>query len=120
MKSIKKIISIITLYIVIVFSVFAQISIDPSDKFYELVQEWEIRGLVRDVPPIRPYPINNIQEILQNVIKRGNEEDVKIAVEYWQKITGKAWNINVSGQAVGNLSKTDGDKDFEKMFIFTE
>ncbi len=119
MKSIKKIISIITLYIVIVFSVFAQISIDPSDKFYELVQEWEIRGLVRNVPPIRPYPINNIQEILQNVIKRGNEEDVKIAVEYWQKITGKAWNINVSGQAVGNLSKTDGDKDFEKMFILS-
>lgn len=119
MKSINKVFCTIVLFITITFSVCAQISIDPSDDFYELVQEWEIRGLVRDLPPMRPYPVNNIQEILQNVIKRGNEEDVKTAIEYWQKITGKAWNINVSGKAVGNLSKTDGDKEFEKLFILS-
>ena len=119
MRNIKKILFLIVFCIALTDAVSAQISIDPSDSFYELVQEWEIRGLVKNLPPIRPYSVNCIQEILQNVIKRGDEEDVKTAIEYWQKMTGKAWNITVSGKAVGNLSKTDSDKEFEKLFVLS-
>lgn len=119
MKNIKKRIISLASCLFVSASLFAQISIDPTDKFYDLVQSWEIRGLVRNVPPVRPYPINNIQEILQNVIKRGNEEDVKTAIEYWQKITGKSWNITMEAKADGLLSKTDDDKDFDKLFILS-
>ncbi len=72
---------------------YAQVSVDPDDTFYSLVESWELRGLVDDVPPLRPYPIANIRDILQTVIEKGNERDVKNAELYWEKVTGKVWNV---------------------------
>ena len=43
---------------------FAQVSVDPDDTFYTLVEAWEIRGLIDEVPPLRPFPIKNIRDIL--------------------------------------------------------
>ncbi len=98
---------------------FPQVGIDPNDVFYDYVEQWEIRGLLREVPPLRPYPINNIKEILQNVIKRGNEQDVEVAVAYWQQLSGRPWKIAGEAGAAGRLSKDDGGTDFDKLFVLS-
>ena len=40
---------------------FSQVSVDPSDEFYKYALIWENRGLVSNVPPIRPYPLANVK-----------------------------------------------------------
>ena len=107
----------VLLLIGILSPLFSQMSIDPNDVFYEYVEEWEIRGLLRNVPPIRPYPINNIKEILQNVIKRGNEHDVEIAIAYWQQLSGRQWRIVGEASATGKVSRDDDGRNFEKQIV---
>ncbi len=93
----------------------AQVGVDPDDYFYTLVESWENRGLLREVPPLRPYPMASIQNILQNVIKRGNERDVELAVEYWQKLTGRGWHVaaRTEGDVVFPVSDAGGDPSFD-------
>lgn len=74
---------------------FAQVSVDPDDTFYTLVEAWEIRGLIDEVPPLRPFPIKNIRDILQSVMENGNERDKRNAELYWEKVTGKPWNLSL-------------------------
>ncbi|MEE3314736.1 MAG: hypothetical protein VZR56_11350, partial [Treponema sp.] len=67
-------------------SIFAQVSVDPNENFYTLVESWELRGLISDVPPLRPFPLSVIRDILQTVIEKGNERDVNNAQMYWEKV----------------------------------
>ena len=76
-------------------SIFAQVSVDPNENFYTLVESWELRGLISDVPPLRPFPLSVIRDILQTVIEKGNERDVNNAQMYWEKVTGKPWNASL-------------------------
>ncbi len=85
-------------------AVFAQVSVDPTDNFYTLVESWELRGLISDVPPLRPFPISNIRDILQTVIEKGNERDINNARMCWEKVTGKPWNASME---VGLTYKKD-------------
>ncbi len=117
MHKVKKIFILFSICFISLSSVWAQISIEPDDEFYEYVESWEIRGLVKNIPPIRPYGLNSIKNILQNVIKRGNAKDADIAIEYWQKITGKPWNLELETKADLTLKKREGhDLDFDKLF----
>ena len=109
MISLKRFLVLCAAFAVCSFRCFAQLSIDPNDHFYELAQQWEIRGLVKQLPPLRPYSVASIKNILQNVIKRGNEEDVEIAIEYWQRITGKVVSLSLETEATGTVTKADGD-----------
>ena len=72
---------------------FSQVSVDPSDEFYKYALIWENRGLVSNVPPIRPYPLANVKSILQEVIETGCEKDKEIATEIYERVTGKPYHI---------------------------
>lgn len=89
----KKLVLILLTVFAFGTAAFAQVSVDPDDTFYSLVESWELRGLIDNVPPLRPYPIANIRDILQSVIEKGDERDVENAKECWEKVTGKVWNV---------------------------
>ncbi len=87
----------------------AQISVNPNDDFYEYAQTWEIRGLVKSLPPVRPYSLSSIKNILQQVIKRGNKKDVELAVAYWNEISGKPMRIEFEAYGKGKLGRISKD-----------
>lgn len=106
---------IICILFVSVMPVFSQMSVDPNDEFYDYAQTWEIRGLVKNLPPVRPYSMNSIKHILQEVVKRGSEKDREIALDYWNTITGKVMHVVAEGDGEVKLTKTDDDTDFDKL-----
>ncbi len=64
---------------------FAQVSVNPSDDFYEWALIWENRNVISEVPLLRPYPANVIRDMLETVIENGTERDVEIANDYYDK-----------------------------------
>ena len=75
----KKITACIAALLLAVFSLSAQASADPTDAFYELVERWEMMGIINTQPPLRPYPLKLIEEILTNVIQSENENEAALA-----------------------------------------
>lgn len=81
---------------------FAQISVDSGHEFYESVQKWEIEGLISKIPPVRPYPLSIIKEILQNVLENesASESSKLLANEYWNEITGKPYHLFFDSEGI--------------------
>ena len=63
----------------------AQVSTDPTDEFYDMVERWEIQGIISEQPPLRPYPLPKIEEILEEVIDSDNEIESERAEEYYER-----------------------------------
>ena len=87
--------------------VFAQISVDPQDDFYMYAQGWELKGYVKSLPQLRPYPLNVIKQILSSVIEKGDKKNVEIAQNYWELVTGKPFHLVLEG---GVREKIASDK----------
>lgn len=81
------------------FVLSAQMTVDPTHSFYEDCQKWQIKGYVKVVPPVRPYPYKNIKSILEDVIENGSESDAAIAKDYFEELTGKAWYLELDTEA---------------------
>ena len=77
------------------FASFAQVSVDPSDSFYAMAQNWWFKGYVESLPQIRPYPANVIKEILSSVIEKGSERDAKLAQDEYERIFSKPWEVSM-------------------------
>ncbi len=98
---------------------FAQVSVEPSDSFYTRAQGWLFKGYVESLPQIRPYPARVIKEILTNVIEKGNERDKEAAVDDYERIFSKPWNVSleVGGDLKAEQSTYQDDSkdsDFSK------
>lgn len=121
----KKTFAIYTVLIFFSFQLFAQATVNPSDNFYSKAQEWQIKGLIDNLPPLRPYPLNVIKNILNTVIQSDNENESTLAKEYWQEITGKSWNFDVGTNVNSNLDdffisihpSLNGDLTFKDDFV---
>ncbi|WP_147634796.1 hypothetical protein [Treponema pectinovorum] len=83
---------------VLVFNfIFAQVSVDPTDRFYKHAQGWELKGYIQPLPLIRPYPNNVIRSVLEQVINSGIKKDAEIALAEYERIFGKSYSIYVTG-----------------------
>ncbi len=96
----KRITALLCLFTFFAVSVFAQVSVDPTDEFYDMVERWEIQGLISEQPPLRPYPLQKIEEILSQVIESENEIESERASEFYEQTFRKPYKIQV--QAEGN------------------
>lgn len=81
------------------FCVAAQVSVDPTDRFYKEAQGWELKGYIDPLPQVRPYPANVIKSILEKVIDCGVRHDAETALYEYNRIFGKNLNIYVNGAA---------------------
>lgn len=88
---------------------FSQVSVDPSDKFYTMVESWGIRGIINEVPPIRPYPLANVKEILDTVIKNGDAYDTEIANLLYEDIFKHSWHVEAGADYALSQKKENSD-----------
>lgn len=106
----KKIILILSV-LLISFAAFSQASTDPSDNFYTQVQRWETLKLIKKQPPLRPYPVSLIKDILSEVIEGDNPAEAENARACYEDLFKKAYIIKENVEV--NLSVKDSmDKQF--------
>lgn len=116
----KKLLLIFTLFLSFTFSAFSQLSVNSSDSFYSHVESWEMRGLISDVPPLRPFPLKNILSILETVIEKGDERDSGIAKYYYEYLTNKKWYLDLDTESVFKTSDLDSEgKSFDFLISTT-
>ena len=82
---------------------FAQMTADPGHNFYKDAQRWQSFGIVENLPPLRPYPYNVIKNILLEVIECDLQNEASRAEEYYEELTGKAFNASFEAGASTNL-----------------
>lgn len=97
----KKITACIAALLIAVFSLSAQASADPTDSFYELVERWEMMGIIDTQPPLRPYPLKLIEGILTSVIQGENENEAVLAKECYERIYKRPYRVRIDGE--GNV-----------------
>ncbi len=85
------------IFLICSFALFAQVSVDPTDRFYTQAQGWELKGYIENLPQIRPYPSNLIKSILETVIEKGDSNDRATAEYEYKRIFGKSLNLYVTG-----------------------
>ncbi|MBN1797271.1 MAG: hypothetical protein JW822_01750 [Spirochaetales bacterium] len=64
----------------------AQLVSDPNDTLYTWISIWEEKGYLNNLPPLRPYPIQLVKKLLQQVQEVGNEQEAELAGNYLQQI----------------------------------
>jgi hypothetical protein len=83
---------------------FAQLAADPNDRIYTELSLWQDRGLITNLPPLRPYPIQLLKELLGQVQAAGTDADKALAAHFLSNIDQP---LSIRG-TVGALGRTDG------------
>ncbi|MBP3709097.1 MAG: hypothetical protein J6I73_01615 [Treponema sp.] len=91
----KKVLFVPVIFMLVLSFGNAQVSVDPNNDFYEAALCWHIRGIVDELPQLKPYPLRMIKKIIAIVIERGTEDDIAEAKAYYQKIFNKAWSVSL-------------------------
>lgn len=82
----------IAIFIIMGLCVFSQAAVDIFDPLYEDIRIWEKRGLLNDLSSLRPYPLQEIERILNIVIEKGTEKQIKKAQEYKKRLFGSVFH----------------------------
>lgn len=92
-------------------SVGAQIVHDPNDQLYRDLDRWAVRGYISLLPPIRPYPLQLLERLLEGVVERGDAASRVQASRYLAEIAPRARGIHVG--AVGSIRGEGDDLSME-------
>ena len=116
----KKRLTVSVLIIFAVSALFAQVSTDPTDEFYELVERWEIMGIISEQAPLRPYPLQKVEAILSEVIESEDAIQSEIASDYYTRTFRRPYKLQ--GEVIGNLrlnaqKNADGKLDLGKQLL---
>ena len=82
----------VILFIFFGLSAFSQAAVDIFDPLYEDIRIWEKIGLLNDLSSLRPYPLQEIERILNIVIEKGTEKQIKKAQEYKKRLFGSVFH----------------------------
>ena len=83
---------------------WAQLASDPNDRLYTDLKLWEDRGLLGNLPQLRPYPLQLLKKLLSDVQDKGSAEDAARAREYYSEMDGL---IHIH-PGLGAEARTDG------------
>ena len=81
----------------------AQLASDPNDRMYTDLKLWEDRGLLTNLPPLKPYPIQLLKKLLADIQEKGDDGDRTLAQMYLSEMD-ELIDIYTVGGAV---SRTD-------------
>jgi hypothetical protein len=83
----KNCVAAVALGLMFMASLSAQVIHDPNDAIYRDIDRWSVRGYISgSLPLIRPYPAQLIDELLTQVIDKGNGEAREKAAYYKKNI----------------------------------
>ena len=111
----RLIISILAVFAVSVLS--AQVSTDPADEFYDLVEHWEIMGIISEQPPLRPYPLKRVEAILTEVIDGEYGYESEVAAEYYKRTFRRSYKLSNQGIVNARIGNDSDEKDVSKQII---
>jgi hypothetical protein len=66
----------------------AQLAADPNDRLYTDLSLWQERALISQLPQLRPYPIQLLRTLLEQVKAKGNVSDGQRAERYLSELQG--------------------------------
>ena len=92
---------------------FAQIVADPNDRLYTDLELWQNRGLIGNLPPLRPYPLQLVKKVLGDVVQRGNEADQQLANMY----LGQMGDGNHLHAIISSLGRTDLNRGYAQVGV---
>ncbi|WP_298534730.1 hypothetical protein [uncultured Treponema sp.] len=103
---------------------FSQTSLDVNDDFYRQTQIWELQGLTSNLPQLRPYPLNVVEKILNDVIDNGSDSQASLAKEEYERIFSRPWKLyldpglsfKLSHEEHDNYSENSSVKDLHASF----
>lgn len=67
----------------------AQVPHDVNDVLYRDLDRWAARGYIVALPPIRPYPVQLLKELLADVVGRGDPAAAASAAGYLSSLSGE-------------------------------
>lgn len=111
MKFLKKICFVLIAFN-LTFSLFAQVSVDPNDDFYQSAARWQAEGIVDFLPQVRPYSILTIKDIIETVKSKGTPKDVEVALQYENKYLKKWWNVEAEIQNETKVGSSTGANNY--------
>lgn len=84
----KRLIITLVLAILAAASLQALVVSNPNDPIYTQLDLWEGRGLISHLPPLRPYPVQLVRSLLEQVKADGTPADQKRAEDYLTQLSG--------------------------------
>ncbi|MFA6855674.1 MAG: hypothetical protein WCR31_00565 [Treponema sp.] len=94
------------------YQLTAQVSADPCDEFYSVAAGWYVRGVLDELPPVKPYPLPVIKHILETTIEKGSAGDSAMAKKYYERIFNKPWNAAVELNEKNVSSKNEKTDEY--------
>ncbi len=107
----KKTFASLMLLFLLASAAWSQVAHDPNDALYADIDRWAAKGYLRLLPPVRPYPQQLIDELLETVVRKGDAASVRKAEEYRAEFAPKARALHVG--AVGTIRGEDADITLE-------
>ncbi|WP_455381574.1 hypothetical protein [Salinispira pacifica] len=94
--------ALVALSLVATATMSAQVITDPNDRIYADIDRWYNAGYIDRMPPIRPYPLPVVRELLKQVEDRGGAQDRAAAKRYLESMAG-GFQIHPSVEEVYRL-----------------
>lgn len=107
----KKILILISSFVVCFGFAFGQVSVNPDHEFYYELERWEALGLIEQQSPLRPYPIGKIEDVLNVIAQCDNEKEASKAKAMYESIFEKKWNLVLDVNGTFKKSSLENDKD---------
>ncbi len=82
-----KIKSLILLLFILSGTLYADYLADNNHRIYRYLTIWQDKGYIKQLPPVRPYPLQLLKKLLAEVKEKGSPDDVEIAERYYNLIT---------------------------------
>ena len=98
----------------------AQISVDTEDDFYTDATAWYLKGYIQSLPQLKPYPINIICELLDEVMENAPQAEQRLAEYYKNKYFQKKISVSSDTQADSKLKFLDSGSDEIERFSHNE
>lgn len=106
----KKFFAVMLVLFSVASIVTAQVSVDPDNEFYSYVEKWENLGIIEQQPPLRPYAVTRIKNILETVMESNNDNEVKNAQKIYNAYYSKFYNLSAEVFLNGRFSTIDDPK----------
>jgi hypothetical protein len=68
------------------FSLPTRATFDPLDEMYRQIDLWQARGVLTNLPSLRPYPVDMLRKILTEAAAAGSVDDSRMARSFLQAL----------------------------------